>query len=165
MDTTRTHPSATDTGIPNAAYQSTQPASNMDPQSGQVDSLHQYATAATANQPVYQQYPASQQYPVTQQYPIVNPVSVESVASKALSAGVLGLIVVATGAMGANLHRVQEGEMKIGDAVTSSLAKGAAGGVAAAGATAAAGSFTTGGALGLAVTLAAGTGISYLLNK
>jgi hypothetical protein len=138
-----------------------QPLGSVYNQSAQTEPLHQYADTA---QPAQQTVPTyTQQLPTT--YP-TSPLPVASNAtSQALSVGVLGLIVVGTGTLGANLHRVQDGDMSMSEAVTNSLAKGAAGGVAAAGATAASTSFTTGGALGLAVTVAVGTGISYLLNK
>ncbi|PHR27238.1 MAG: hypothetical protein COA36_09630 [Desulfotalea sp.] len=128
----------------------------------QTDPLHQYANVVPPSQPVAAPM-YNQQYPAT--YPINTPVVASNVTSQAYAAGVLGLIVVSTGTLGANLHRVQDGDMSMTDAVANSLAKGAAGGVAAAGATAVAASFTAGGALGLAVTLAVGTGVSYLLNK
>lgn len=130
-----------------------QPLGSVYNQSAQTEPLHQYADTAQPTQQTVPTYPTS-------------PLPVASNAtSQALSVGVLGLIVVGTGTLGANLHRVQDGDMSMSEAVTNSLAKGAAGGVAAAGATAASTSFTTGGALGLAVTVAVGTGISYLLNK
>ncbi len=113
-----------------------------------ADPMHQYAV-----------YP--QQVPMQPpQQQLVNPV-----ASQALSVGVLGLIVVSTGTMGANLRKVEEGEMSMGEAVSNSLAKGAAGGIAAATATAASATLTSGGLAGLAVTLATATGVSYLLSK
>jgi len=131
-----------------------QPLGSVYNQSAQTEPLHQYADTV---QPTQQTVPTG--YP-TSPLPVAS-----NVTSQALSVGVLGLIVVGTGTLGANLHRVQDGDMSMSEAVTNSLAKGAAGGVAAAGATAASTSFTTGGALGLAVTVAVGTGISYLLNK
>lgn len=111
------------------------------------------APPTQAPAPLYPQY-LTQQLPQT-----VNP------ASEALTAGVMGLIIVGTGAMGKNLHRVNDGEMKLSSALSDSVAKGAVGATAAAGATYAASTLTTGGLFGLAVTLAAGTGISYLLTK
>jgi hypothetical protein len=87
------------------------------------------------------------------------------ITSRALSAGIFGLIIVGTGAMGANLHRVNDGAMTTGEAIKNSFAKGAAGGVAAASATAISATMTAGGLTGLAVTLAAATGVSYLLSK
>ena len=83
----------------------------------------------------------------------------------ALSAGLFGLIVVGTGAMGANLHKVNNGDMTMSKALNNSLIKGAAGGVAAATATAASTTLTSGGIAGLAVILATATGVSYLLTK
>lgn len=85
--------------------------------------------------------------------------------SPIVSAGIFGMIVVSTGAMGSNLHKVENDEMSMSDAVKDSLVKGAAGGVVAAGGTAAATALTSGGFLGLGVSLAAATGISYLLSK
>ncbi|PIE73627.1 MAG: hypothetical protein CSA20_02135 [Deltaproteobacteria bacterium] len=86
-------------------------------------------------------------------------------AAPIVSAGIFGLIVAGTGAMGSNLHRVENGEIGMGEAISDSLVRGAAGGAAAAGATAAATTLTSGGILGLAVTLATATGISYILSK
>jgi len=83
----------------------------------------------------------------------------------ALAAGLFGLIVVGTGSMGANLHKVNDGDMTMSKALNNSLIKGAAGGVAAAGATAASATLTSGGIAGLTVLLATATGISYLLTK
>ena len=91
----------------------------------------------------------------------LGPLPLES--SRALSAGVLGLIIVGTGTMGANLHKVNRGEMALPEAVGDSAVKGAAGGFAAATATALSTSLTSGGIAGLAVTLAAATGVSYAL--
>lgn len=82
-----------------------------------------------------------------------------------LSAGLFGMIVAGTGTMGANLHKVRQGDMSLGEALSESLAHGAAAGVATAAATAAASSLTRGGLLGLGVTLATATGVSYLINK
>lgn len=111
-----------------------------------TEPLHQYAV------------PQSQLAPASSPAPAV-------AVSPAVNAGIMGFIVVSTGTMGANLHRVGDGEMTMGQALSSSVAKGAAGGVAAAAATAAATSLTSGGLAGLAVTLAAATGVSYLLNR
>jgi len=138
-----------------------QTVGDMDSQNAQTDPLHQYANVAPPTQQAAPMY--NQQYPVA--YPTSTQLVTNNVTSQVISAGVLGLIVVGTGTLGANLHRVQDGGMNMSEAVANSLAKGAAGGAAAAGATAASTSFTTGGALGLAVTVAVGTGISYLLNK
>jgi len=60
---------------------------------------------------------------------------------------------------------VQDGDMSMSQAVNNSLVKGAAGGIAAASATAASSTLTNGGIAGLAVTLAAATGVSYLLSS
>lgn len=130
----------------------------MDGSTTQTEPLHQYATVAPASQPLPPVQPVYQQYPVTT--PLAQPV-----VANALSAGLLGLIVVGTGTMGVNLHRVQDGEMSMSEALSNSLTRGAAGGAAAAGATAAAATLTSGGLVGLAVTLVAGTGISYMLSK
>ena len=85
--------------------------------------------------------------------------------SQVLAAGLFGLVVVGTGTMGANLHKVSDGDMSMGEAVSQSLSRGAVGGIATAAATAASTSLTSGGLLGLAVTLATATGVSYLLSK
>ena len=126
-----------------------------------TDSLHQYATAPVSAPPP--QAPAPN-YP---QYAAVAPVkaSTTMVTSQILAAGMFGLIVVTTSVMGANLHKVQDGGITMGDALSTSLVKGAAGGIAAASATAASTSLTNGGIAGLAVILTTATGISYLLSK
>ncbi len=119
---------------------------NVNTTMAQTDPLHQYAV------PVQQQ---------SVQYPVQTNVN----TSKIVEAGIFGLIVVGTGTMGANLHKVNDGKMTMGEAVGNSLVKGAAGGAAAASGTAASTTFTNGGAAGLAVTLAAAIGVSYLLSK
>ncbi len=111
-----------------------------------TDPQHQYVTT-----PQYLQQPYNQQ--------------MNDLTSKTVAAGVMGLIVVSTGTMGANLHRVQEGDMTMTEAVNNSLAQGAKGGICAASGTAAAATLSSGGLTGLAVTLAAATGVAYLLNK
>ncbi len=85
--------------------------------------------------------------------------------SQMLAAGLFGMVVVGTGAMGANLHKVSDGDMSMGEAVSQSLSKGAVGGIATAAATAASRTLTRGGVFGLAVTLATATGVNYLLTK
>ena len=126
----------------------------------QADSLHQYAPDPGSAPPA--QAPAPN-YP---QYAAATPAKVTTaVTSQAIAVGTLGLIIVGTGAMGTNLHKVQDGEMGMGEAVSDSLVKGAAGGIAAASATAAATTLTSGGITGLAVTLATATSVSYLLGK
>ena len=81
-----------------------------------------------------------------------------------LSAGLLGLIVGATGAMGINLHKVSDGDMTLGSAAADSMVKGSKAGIATAAATAASNTLTSGGVVGLAVTLTMATGVIYLLN-
>jgi len=125
----------------------------------QPDPLHQYATTPPSAPPL--QAPAPN-YP---QYSTTVPAQTTAVASQAVAAGVLGLIVVATGTLGANLHKVQDGDLTVGEAVNNSLVKGAAGGIATASATAASTALTSGGLAGLAITLATATGVSYLLAK
>ncbi len=108
----------------------------------------------------------SQTAPLHQYAPNVQSTGQSTLTSTPIiSAGIFGLVVAGTGAMGSNLHKVQSGDMSMGEALGNSLARGAAGGAAAAGATAAATSLTSGGLFGLAVTLAAATGISYVLSK
>lgn len=119
---------------------------NINTTMAQTDPLHQYVV------------------PVQQQ-PVNYPVQANVNTSEVVSAGIFGLIVAGTGTMGANLHKVNDGKMTMGEAVGNSLVKGAAGGVAAASATAATSTFTNGGIAGLAVTLAAATGVSYLLSN
>lgn len=82
-----------------------------------------------------------------------------------VSAGIFGMIVAGTGAMGANLHKVQDGSMSFGDALSNSLVRGAAAGIATAAASATTSSLTRGGLFGLGVTIATATGVSYLINK
>lgn len=128
---------------------------NSSSQQGDTGEQHQQTPLSQTN-PLHQYAPAA---PATQ-------FSLPGVpVSAAVSAGVFGFVVAGTGAFGGNLHRVQSGDMEMGQAVSNSLVKGAVGGVATAGATAAAGALTRGGLLGLAVGLTAATGISYLLTK
>ena len=115
----------------------------------QTTPLHQYSTVQV--QPV-QTYPAKFAAPA-------------ATVSKTASVGLFGFIVVSTGTMGANLAKVSAGEMTMTQAAGDSLAKGAIGGTAAACATAAASNLTNGGVAGLAVTLAAATGVSYMINR
>ncbi len=109
------------------------------------------APPAQAPAPLYPQYLA--------QEPLATPLT------DAINAGAMGMVIVGTGALGANLHKVNDKEMSVKEALADSVGKGAVGAVAAAGATYTASSLTAGGLFGLAVTIAAGTGISYLLNK
>lgn len=139
--------------------QSAAPADGMQNLSP-TDSLHQYATPPVSAPPP--QAPAPN-YP---QYAAVAPVKAATVVtSQTLAAGMFGLIMVTTSAMGANLHKVQDGGITMGEALSDSLVKGAAGGIAAASATAASASLTNGGIAGLTVILTTATGISYLLSK
>nr|WP_319392269.1 hypothetical protein [uncultured Desulfobacter sp.] len=119
-------------------------------QSSQTTPLHPYSTV--------QVVPVQQTYPVKSATP-------SPTVSKTLSAGIFGFIVVSTGSMGFNLGKVSDGEMTITQAAGDSLVKGAMGGTTAACATAAASSLTDGGVAGLAVTVAAATGVSYMLNR
>ncbi len=133
-----------------------------------------YVNDGTAHTPLYQTTPLHQYAPASQviytqpqavaTQPVKYSTPTPSVASKAASAGMFGFIVVTTGTMGANLHKVSSGDMTMGQAVGSSLVNGVTGGVAAASATAATASLTDGGVAGLAVTLATATGVSYLIN-
>lgn len=125
----------------------------------QTTPLHQYSTVQAI--PV-QSYPATPVKMSTTNYPAK---ASATAASQTASAGIFGFIVVSTGTMGANLNKVGNGEMTLGQAAGDSLAKGAIGGTAAACATAAASGLTNGGAAGLAVTVAAATGVSYLINR
>lgn len=101
---------------------------------------------------------------VTDNRPSLNNQSVQ-IASKPLVAGLFGLIVASTGTMGANLHKVKRDEMTLPEAAGDAVANGLIGGAATASATAVAGSLTNGGAAGLALTLAAATGASFLLHQ
>lgn len=123
-----------------------------------TDAVH-YNTTIPQSDPLHQYAPAPQY--VAQ----VLPTQPSIVSAEVVAAGVMGLIVAGTGTMGANLHKVEDGDMSMGEAVSNSMVRGAAGGVAAATATAAATTLTAGGLTGLAVTLAAATGVSYLLSK
>ena len=120
-----------------------------------IQTPHQY-------NPAYQN-PVDQQAP--QSAPFVQLPTAPVQTSQVLAAGLFGLVVVGTGSLGANLHKVSDGDMSMGDAVSQSLSRGAVGGIATAAATAASTALTSGGLLGLAVTLATATGVSYLLNK
>ena len=126
----------------------------------QTDPLHQYATTPQNTPP---QHAPTPYYP---QHVSTYPTNATAIAtSQTLAAGMFGLIIVGTGAMGANLHKVNDGDMSMGEALSNSLVKGAAGGIAAASATAASTTLTSGGIAGLAVTLATATGVGYLLSK
>lgn len=125
----------------------------------QTTPLHQYSTVT-----VHPVQPTPAQAYSVQTYPAKSAASSVTV-SKTASAGIFGFIVVSTGTMGGNLNKVSAGQMTFGQAAGDSLAKGAIGGTAAACATAAATGLTSGGLAGLAVTLAAATGVSYLINR
>jgi hypothetical protein len=119
--------------------------------------LHQYApqapySAAPPPLPAFAPMPAP-------------PKATTSTSSPLVAVGLFGVLVVATGTLGQNLHRVGAGDMSMTEAVSDSLYKGAIGGLAAASATAAASSLTGGGLPGLAVTVATATGMSYLLGR
>ncbi len=129
----------------------TQQPSGIQTMAYQTVPLHQYVPVNTSVQAVPVQYPTK--------------ITTSAIANQAAAAGMFGMIVVTTGTLGANLNRVGKGEMTMGQAMTDSLAKGAIGGVAAATATAASSTLTNGGVAGLAVTIAAATGVSYLINK
>lgn len=113
----------------------------------------------------YRYYPTAPGMASWQAGSMVRPADLPLGTSQLLSAGLFGMIVAGTGTMGANLHRVQQGEMSLGEALSESLVRGAAAGVATAAASAAANFLTRGGLLGLGVTLATATGVSYLINK
>ncbi len=167
METGRQQAVPTDTGAPAAAtaQQTASPAAAQTFSAGAQSSpagAQMMAPPAQAPAPLYPQHLAQQ--PQNMPLAMQQPQSV-SPLNEAFTAGTMGMVIVGTGAMGANLHKVNSGEMELGEAFTDSLGKGAVGAVAAAGATYTAASLTTGGLLGLAVTVAAGTGISYLLSK
>ncbi|PID76573.1 MAG: hypothetical protein CSB24_05890 [Deltaproteobacteria bacterium] len=138
-----------------------------------ADTVHQ-GTTVPKTEPLYQYVPANQLVqtnPQVSQYVQQVPSQYQQttydtklISSETLAAGVFGVVVASTRVLGANLHKVQDGDMGMGEAVTDSLVKGAAGGLAAATATAAASTLTSGGFAGLAVTLATATGVSYLLS-
>ncbi len=97
-------------------------------------------------------------------YPVQS-ASSSTTVSRAVSAGFFGFVVVSTGVMGANLNKVANGKMSVGQALGDSVVKGASGAVAAASASTATNTLTSGGVAGLAVTLATATGVSYLINR
>lgn len=130
------------------------------PDQGSTNSNYYTTVAASGSLPLQAPPPYSPQYVAAAP---VQPAT--TVTSEALAAGMFALIVVATGTMGANLHKVQGGDITINEAMNNSLIKGAAGGIAAASATAASKTFTSGGIAGLAVTLVAATGVSYMLSN
>lgn len=117
-------------------------------------------TSSTSSTPLHQ-YSTVPVYPV-QTYPAK---STTPTVSRTASAGILGFVVVATGTMGANLSKVTDGQMTLVQATGDCLAKGAIGGTAAACASAASSTLTDGGVAGLAVTVAAATGVSYMINR
>ncbi len=133
---------------------------------GDVFAVQQQAAQQAAQQQVWQQQQALAAAQAgnlrasSQQQALLPPSSAHIV-----SAGIFGMIVAGTGAMGAHLHKVQAGEMSFGDALSQSLLRGAAAGIATAAASAASNSLTRGGLLGLGVTLATATGVSYLISK
>ncbi len=132
----------------------------------QTEPLHQYAPVQQNDQQVTVYPPNGQQALPVQQYGQFSvPAEQPLISSEVVAAGVMGVIVAGTGTMGGNLHKIQDGDMTMGEAVTDSLTRGAAGGVAAAAATLATKNLTSGGFAGLAVTLATATGVSYLLGK
>ncbi len=133
----------------------------------------QYYAVNTAPGTVAQ--PASQTIPMQGAPPLTAPMpnypqhiqpqaAANAQTSQVLSAGILGLIVGATGTMGVNLHKVGDGDMTLSNAAVDSIVKGAKAGIATAIATAASTSLTGGGITGLAITLATATGAVYLLN-
>ena len=81
-----------------------------------------------------------------------------------LNAGIFGTVVGSTVAMGANLHKVRNDSMGVGQAVGDSLARGAGTGVAAAVATAAVQSVGGTRWMNWAVMLAAATGVGYAIH-
>ncbi|MBM9538919.1 hypothetical protein JWG43_17770, partial [Desulfobulbus alkaliphilus] len=115
--------------------------------------------------PLHQYAPQAPYPPAQPAMPSLPQTTTASATSPILAVGLFGVIVVATGTLGQNLHRVGAGDMSMTEAVSDSLHKGAIGGIAAASATAAASSLTGGGLPGLAVTVATATGMSYLLGR
>ena len=109
--------------------------------------------------PQKQYYPA----PATYYYPArVNPAYVQP--SAALTTGMFGMVVGGTAAMAVNLHRMQDNKMTLGQAMTDSLAKGAAVGVATAAGVTAARAVGSSGLTCLVVLLATATGVGYMVN-
>lgn len=130
--------------------------------------MEQYQTKAQAIPGAYPSSAAgfaATQTPYGQMQYANQPVTLLPSSSHIVSAGIFGMIVAGTGTLGANLHKVQAGEMGMGEALSQSLLHGAAAGAATAAASAAASSFTKGGLLGLGAMLATATGVSYLINK
>ncbi|MGI6657073.1 MAG: hypothetical protein ACOX5Z_09675 [Desulfobulbus sp.] len=124
----------------------------------QVGSQYRYAQAVPPSfAPAYGQQPGSRSLPAGT-WPV-------QASSRVFNAGFFGFVVAGTGALGANLHKVNAGDMTMGEAVGKSLYQGAAGGVATAAAVAAAAGLTAGGTMGLVVGVAAATGVNYLLSR
>ncbi len=117
-----------------------------------------YQTAHVPNplqtRPAYPAYPARASYP----YPFFGPTAV-------ISAGLLGTVIGGTAAMAVDIHRVQDGQMTMTQALTDSLAKGAGVGVATAAATAVARAVGGGPILSIAVIIATATGVGYVINS
>ncbi|MBN2232617.1 MAG: hypothetical protein JW781_07345 [Deltaproteobacteria bacterium] len=84
--------------------------------------------------------------------------------SAVLNTGMFGMVVGTTVALGANLHRVGDDGMTMGEAFTDSLVKGAGAGVATAAAVAAARAAGGSGFVNLVVLLGTATGVGYLLH-
>ncbi|OEU73000.1 MAG: hypothetical protein BA864_07115 [Desulfuromonadales bacterium C00003093] len=84
--------------------------------------------------------------------------------SAILATGLLGAVATGAAALAVDLHRVQDEQISMSQAVADSLLKGAGGGVAVAAATAAARSVGGGGLINLAVMVATATGVGFLLT-
>lgn len=84
--------------------------------------------------------------------------------SAVLNTGIFGGVVGATAALGLNLHKVQNKELTMSEAVADSVAKGAGTGIAAATATAAVQTIGGGRTTSWLVLLATATGVGYAIN-
>ena len=111
--------------------------------------------------PSYYTYPHYAQpmpaYPIHTAAPSLYP-------SAILATGILGAVATGSAALATDLHRVQDEQISMPQAVTDSLLKGAGGGVAIAAAAAAARSIGGGSLINLAVMVSMATGVGYLLT-
>lgn len=82
-----------------------------------------------------------------------------------VTTGILGTVVGGTAVLATNLHKVQDNQMTMKQAVVDSLAKGAGAGVATAAAAAVASAVRGGAILSLALMVATATGVGYVLNS
>jgi len=82
-----------------------------------------------------------------------------------VSAGILGTVVGGSGALAVNLHKVEDNQMTMKEALLDSLAKGAGAGVATAAAAAVVSSVRLGSFGSFVLMVATATGVGYVLNS